>query len=229
MENVFLQQLLDLITNRPIYHKVKQFVDKKQIEQNQYIPANYGLNALLIQGESGTGKSALIADVLQQSGYQDLDCKIEASLPLSQQQERLQQAFHEGQPVWIDELNVCSSNGLEKTLNSVLTGIDPKTGKQASNPGFMVLATANEADLPGRHVLSPALQARCVTCHLSEPKREDIQTILQTHYPDAEVTAITDSVERLRQDNPDLNLRDILTQVDAVLKEQTANKPGLSH
>lgn len=216
-------------TNRPIYHQVKQFVDKKQIQQDQHIPANYGLNALLIQGESGTGKSALIADVLHQSGYQDLDCKIEASLPLSQQQERLQQAFHEGQPVWIDELNVCSSNGLEKTLNSVLTGIDPKTGKQASNPGFMVLATANEADLPGRHVLSPALQARCVTYHLSEPKREDIQTILQTHYPDAEVTAITDSVERLRQDNPDLNLRDILTQVDAVLKEQTANKPGLSH
>ena len=68
-------------------------------------------------------------------------------------------AFEEGNVVWIDELNSCIDDGLEKILNAVLTGEHPegKSGK----PGFMLISSINSAtELEGRSMISPALRHR---------------------------------------------------------------------
>ena len=131
-----------------------------------------GLNAVLLNGDSGTGKSVLIKAVLKNEGLSEIKYeseassqnarsyyKISANLPLQEKKKIITKAFEEGNVVWIDELNSCIDDGLEKILNAVLTGEHPegKSGK----PGFMLISSINSAtELEGRSMISPALRHR---------------------------------------------------------------------
>ena len=204
-------------TNRPVYERAQQFLQKKQLEKNQ-TPAFEGLNAILIAGEPSCGKSAMIEALLEPYSY----TKIEASLSAQGQEQKLIEAFENGQAVWLDEIDACASNGIERVLNSLLTGQHPSTGQPPKIPGFALFATANGAHLQGRDLLSPALQNRFITCHLQSPQPSDTQQIIQQKYKDQDpqqLQAIQSSVAKLQQTNPNVTLRSIINQIDQGLEQ----------
>jgi hypothetical protein len=178
-----------------------------------------GLNGVLLEGDSGVGKSVLIEAVLASKGIKpatleerDLSknkaiadaaihlprsnsnstkfgetpnlmfYKIDANLPLDKKKQIIIKAFEEGNIVWIDEINSCIDDGLEKILNAALTGDHPE-GKSAKNvkPGFMLISSVNSAGLEGRSIISPALRHRTTQPRvkgLKEYKVEDLTKII---------------------------------------------------
>ncbi len=151
-----------------------------------------GLNGVLLEGGAGVGKSEMIKEMLRANNIRpkgDLGghCyyKIEADMPLAEKRRLIVQAFEEGNIVWIDEINSCLDDGLEKLLNSVLTGIHPDTGARSAKAGFMLLASCNSAGLEGRSIISPALRHRMSTPKLTELvdyEIEDLTQIIQHWY-----------------------------------------------
>ncbi|MDA0902365.1 MAG: AAA family ATPase [Proteobacteria bacterium] len=151
-----------------------------------------GLNGVLLEGGAGVGKSEMIKEMLRANNIRpkgDLGghCyyKIEADMPLAEKRRLIVQAFEEGNIVWIDEINSCLDDGLEKLLNSVLTGIHPDTGARSAKAGFMLLASCNSAGLEGRSIISPALRHRMSTPKLTELvdyEIEDLKQIIQHWY-----------------------------------------------
>jgi midasin (ATPase involved in ribosome maturation) len=106
-------------------------------------------------------------------------------------------AFENGDALWIDEINSCIDDGLEKTLNLALTGFHPENNEASKKPGFLVLATANGIDLEGRSKMSPALLSRFN--HVKAPTLkqysiEDIKKIFITR-----ITASNNSQEEAEQ------------------------------
>lgn len=155
-----------------------------------------GLNGILLEGDSGTGKSEMIRAMLESRGIKEAKgevpkgttCfyKIDASMSLEKKTAIIVKAFNEGNVVWIDELNSCVDDGLEKVLNAVLTGSHPTTGEKAENPGFTLLASVNQISLEGRSQISPALLHRLhcqKTKSLREYSSEDLNKII-THWID---------------------------------------------
>jgi len=166
-------------------------IRQKQYE-GQFPYEACGLNGVLLNGDSGTGKSVLIKSVLESEGLEEIKSdsqvsaafkrgyyKISASLPLEDKKKIITKAFEEGNVVWIDELNSCLEGGLEKLLNAVLTGEHPD-GKEGGS-GFMLVASVNSAvDLEGRSMISPALFHR-MTWH-------DVKSL--TDYAEADLAKI---------------------------------------
>ncbi len=155
-----------------------------------------GLNGVLLEGDSGVGKSVLIEAVLSSKGIKPatpensasasesnlMFYKIDANLPLNQKKQIIIKAFEEGNIVWIDEINSCIDDGLEKILNAALTGDHPE-GKSTENvkPGFMLISSVNSAGLEGRSIISPALRHRTTQPRvkgLKEYKVEDLTKII---------------------------------------------------
>ncbi len=155
-----------------------------------------GLNGVLLEGDSGVGKSVLIEAVLASKGIKPatpensaaasesnlMFYKIDANLPLNQKKQIIIKAFEEGNIVWIDEINSCIDDGLEKILNAALTGDHPE-GKSTENvkPGFMLISSVNSAGLEGRSIISPALRHRTTQPRvkgLKEYKVEDLTKII---------------------------------------------------
>ena len=166
-------------------------IRQKQYE-GQFPYEACGLKGVLLNGDSGTGKSVLIKSVLESEGLEEIKSdaqvsaagkrgyyKISASLPLKDKKKIITKAFEEGNVVWIDELNSCLEGGLEKLLNAVLTGEHPDGKKGGS--GFMLVASVNSAvDLEGRSMISPALLHR-MTWH-------DVKSL--TDYAEADLAKI---------------------------------------
>lgn len=74
------------------------------------------------------------------------------------------------------------NDGLEKILNSALTGSHPNNGAKAKIPGFAMISSVNGNELEGRSQLSPAIlhRAHLVKAkELREYSQEDLSTILQ--------------------------------------------------
>lgn len=117
-----------------------------------------GINGILFEGDSGTGKSEMIRARLEAHGITYR--KINAKTSLEEKTKIILDAFEKGETVWIDELNSCIDDGLEKILNAVLTGINPETGKEADKPGFALVASINQISDEGRSKISPALMHR---------------------------------------------------------------------
>jgi MoxR-like ATPase len=155
-----------------------------------------GLNGVLLEGDSGVGKSVLIEAVLASKGIKPatpensasasesnlIYYKIDANLPLDKKKQIIIKAFEEGNIVWIDEINSCIDDGLEKILNAALTGDHPE-GKSTENvkPGFMLISSVNSAGLEGRSIISPALRHRTTQPRvkgLKEYKVEDLTKII---------------------------------------------------
>ena len=190
----------------------------KDQQRSGMLPGHgWGLNGVLIEGKPGIGKTEMIRHCLEISGSPYI--KIDANASFEKKKEQLLKGFHEGIPVWIDELNACCDDGLEKVLNSLLTGVDLKEAP-AKNPGFMLIGSVNGIDLEGRSALSPALQDRCVRCTVNLPQENDIKQILEHTYPDLSqdiIETIASEYVALQR-NENYNLRDLMSSLKEKFK-----------
>jgi len=128
-----------------------------------------GTNGILLKGSSGVGKSemsgAILAslNIIEASKAKEGErCfyKIDATQSLEEKKAIIIKAFLEGAIIWIDELNGCIDDGLEKILNAVLTGSHPDTAEESTNAGFTLIASINSISMEGRSKISPALLHR---------------------------------------------------------------------
>ena len=209
------------------------------IVNRQKTPVGTGLNAFIIEGRPGMGKTECIGDTLSRMGYQPSDSphnntrvylKIDASLPLPKLIEQLTYAFVHGIPAWIDEGNSCMNEGLEKPINSLLSGIHPLTGECSGQPGFMLFITANSIGLAGRSKLSPALLGRSIVTAMPEPSLEDINIILtKTLGPQLCTITNTDKmaqhIHEEFKENPNLSLREITPRLASVAEKYPFSIP----
>ena len=153
-----------------------------------------GLNGVLLEGDSGTGKSELIGATLAAKGIREIKLgeertdnqqrfyKIDANLPLKQKRQIIVEAFENGDVIWIDEINSCIDDGLEKILNAALTGDHPNGTGADPKPGFMLISSVNSAGLEGRSIISPALLHRTIQPRvrsLKEYSCEDFAAIIE--------------------------------------------------
>lgn len=154
-------------------------------------PAKGGLGGLILEGEPGIGKSELAIHLLVSQGYSEKKYqasepaattaqkhfyRLPVSWPLEAKQALLLKAFHEGNPVIIDEIN--SAPMMEQLLNNLLMGTDLQ-GNPASIPGFMVIGTQNPSSMPGRQVSSSALFHRMITKTLKSYTSDEMEIILR--------------------------------------------------
>jgi len=145
-----------------------------KIEQMLYLSKNNikSNRGVLIEGDTGSGKSSLIEATLQHNGYQMVDIgdnkvvnsyiKIPASLSFAKQKEYLKYAVDNGLVVIMDELNSYSNNGIEKYLNAILNNQNPfNNNEEISNNRTIIISSVNDArNLEGRNLLSHALKMR---------------------------------------------------------------------
>lgn len=211
-----------------------------------------GLNGVLLEGDSGVGKSVLIEAVLSGRGItkrklEDAEStkqqfyKIDANLPLDKKKEIITKAFEEGNIVWIDEINSCIDDGLEKVLNAALTGDHPKGTKEipkTPKPGFMLISSVNSIALEGRSLISPALRHRVVAPKvksLKEYSSDDLAKIVK-HWISQDKNEIEEDVvdsacQRIAADfqfclkskgGEDLNLRMLQSNLTEILPDYCA-------
>jgi len=215
------------------------FINIRLMQRNSILQADgIGLNGVLIEGSPGTGKSAVIRYMLERKGYQiknpteeskselnELLCyKIDASLSLESKKNILLRAFKEGNAVWIDEINGCIDDGLEKLLNALLTGVDLE-GNPANEKGFMMFATANSMGMEGRSLISPAIKHRCLNVKLGMDSEKDIARILQSNFPTTpmDFSLMAHDYVLLRNQDKNVNLRTYLKTIEpniAFFKQQ---------
>jgi hypothetical protein len=140
-----------------------------------------GINALLIEGEPGIGKSLMAMAYLESKGFhngkthEDVEQKYYHLTPaagLDVIKETLHKAFHEGAVVIIDELNTLPLEGL---LNPMLSGVDDN-GQAAIKAGFTLIATQNPITYAKRQLLSEAFLNRCQKINL---KNYPIQELIE--------------------------------------------------
>lgn len=173
-----ITQLTDLLALR-MYKRSEQACNDAQ---------RYGgLGGIIIEGESGIGKSELVTTLLTQCGYEEthysasinLDgnrfYRLSVDMDMSQKIKLLHQAFHEGSVVLIDEIN--SSPMMERLLNSLLMGKTLK-GQRPTRPGFMIIGTQNPITLAGRRAPSNALARRLMTVTLPHYPRDEMIAII---------------------------------------------------
>lgn len=134
---------------------------------------------IVLEGESGLGKSTLIKAKLESAGFtqesQDTQKKYyEISAGSSEVYATLKKAFHEGAVIILDEINI--DENLEVFLNQLLTGYD-EHGKSATKPGFMVFASQNPGHYDGRFSLSPALRNRSHFLYMDKMSELELEAL----------------------------------------------------
>ena len=170
-----------------------------------------GTNGVLFEGASGIGKSALIKAYLDQAREEEGReyYKIDSSMPYEIQKQKLVEAFRKGAILWIDEIDTCINNGIERLLTSALSGLDPEglnhdssagsgeavefnlqqttssasSQQVAPNAGFMLVASSNGITQAGRAVIGPAIRSRLDYSRpsdLQEYEQSDIEKIITT-------------------------------------------------
>jgi hypothetical protein len=146
-----------------------------------------GLGGLAIEGEPGIGKSVIAQKVLRDWGltqapkdslgpHENAYYLIPASLSNAKKRQLLLQAFDEGAPVIMDEMNTASM--LERTLNDLLMGRHPDEHRVAKKPGFIIIATQNPITMKGRIAASQALNRRMSKVRLPNYTNEEMKDIL---------------------------------------------------
>jgi MoxR-like ATPase len=145
-----------------------------------------GSNGILLEGNSGIGKSYLLLEYLREKGFEDGDVvtREAAKSPekryyhirtreVDEVKAILRKAFHEGAVVIIDEVNTLA---IEGTLNAYLSGTTPE-GEPAQHAGFFFAGSGNPASFGKRHVLSDALLNRFQKVDLKDYGRNDLMCI----------------------------------------------------
>jgi len=159
--------------------RIRNLQRERDAEGNRLFPNKaVGLNGILLEGESGIGKSEMISAMLKGQDYD----KIDASQGFKEKEAIAIKAFEEGKILWIDELNSCIDDGFEKVLNAILTGAHPVSGKPSENPGVALIASINSAGEVGRSIIGAALGdnrlKRQKTPALTAYKSADLQEII---------------------------------------------------
>lgn len=182
-----------------------------------------GLGGVVIEGESGEGKSELVISLLRKNGYQEGHHVLSGHkktfyrIPVGMQQEDKERllchAFNEGALVIIDEIN--SSPMMERLLYSLLMG--KLKGQRPKKPGFLLIGTQNPVIKEGRLKPSIALARRLITLIIPPYSYQEMRHILLVKgipQMDAEemIQAYTESVNeaRLKHRVPIPTFRDVL-------------------
>lgn len=178
----------------PIYQKLQNAITIRTNRLQSNLKDTTGLNGFLIEGKPGMGKSEVMRNALSEAGYSEISpeekpgnksltyLKVDASLPIHEKKRQIQQAFHRGQIVWLDEVNSCMDGNFEQWINAFLSGIDPSTHKPAKKPGFMMLVTANSISMEGRSLIGPALRGRLQCEEMTIPNANDLSVILKKKF-----------------------------------------------
>ena len=134
-------------------------VREDRCKQISHQSLEIGLGGLVIEGESGEGKSRLILNQLAAHGYKkDIDfIHIPAKSKPNEIKEKLLKGFHEGLIVVIDEMN--SLPMPEQLLNALLEGHDLEDNPP-QKPGFLLLGTQNPITYRGRLKTTSPLEHR---------------------------------------------------------------------
>jgi Holliday junction resolvasome RuvABC ATP-dependent DNA helicase subunit len=135
--------------------------------------SEFGINGVLIEGESGIGKTKMVTAVLDSLNEKYLH--ITPTDP-DRMEKMLTHAFHHGQTVVIDEINTLP---LEKLLNSLLSGVDAK-GNKAKIPGFFVIGTMNPSYFANRIPLSDAFLNRFYKIDLPAYEQHELVEIVMS-------------------------------------------------
>lgn len=189
-----------------------------------------GLHGLVIEGNPGMGKSALIQAMLKAhklqtyaiatatSTYNDGFITIDAKMALTQKLALLKSAFANGLIVIMEELN--SSPLMEETLNAYLCGYD-EHGHPAPVPGFFLLASQNPATMGGRKELSNALKRRLLYVNVPDYSEQTLIELLQAKAMDETLAKlVAKGFMKAKSADPSLTFRQLLDFVFKVGEDQ---------
>lgn len=165
-----------------------------------------GLGGLVIEGESGEGKSQLILNRLRTHGLKkDVDFfHILANAKPNEIKEHLLSAFHQGKIVVIDEIN--SLPLPEQLLNALLEGHDLED-KPAEIPGFLLFGSQNPISYRGRLKTTAPLEHRLQKVVLPTSTLLEKKHILETM---GLPSAIAQDIIGEYTHHPDLSFRDVI-------------------
>lgn len=178
-----------LITNSriSISQQLLHYLELREFRRaSQHFIQQYGgLGGIIIEGESGIGKSELVIHTLVAQGFTEGSLekvssgktfyKIPVSMSTKDKEVLLLKAFDEGSVVIVDEIN--SAPMMEHLLNDLLMGRNPD-GKLPQNPGFTLIGTQNPMSMGGRKAQSTALSRRLQTLILPDlPPEEKIEIL----------------------------------------------------
>ncbi len=139
-----------------------------------------GKKALIIEGEAGRGKDALLDRLLpawlnSKGRVPEFD-RINASPENWDEIKALvKTAMENGRILVISELNTLPSRYLEGLFNEVLNGQGAE--------GFRLIATVNPATYSGRTEFSEAMQSRCTKVVIPSFGREELAGLMHRRYP----------------------------------------------
>ena len=190
-------------SNQENIDELRLAIQIRQLQKRDKFPPNcLGTCGVIFEGDSGVGKSVMIEAVLEERGIKKINSlealeqqikipqsekahfyyKIPATLPIDQVEKQLIKAFELGVIVVFDEMNTRINEGLEKTINALLTGQHPKDSSIKSEPGFMLISSINGATNAGRSNLGPAIESRSNIIFakaLSAYETEDFEKIIK--------------------------------------------------
>ncbi len=135
-----------------------------------------GKKALIIEGEAGRGKDALLdrmlPECLSAKGLSPHFKRINASPENWNEIKKLvSEAMEKGNVLVISELNTLPSRFLEGLFNEVLNG--------DSAPGFKLIATINPTAYSGREEFSSAMQSRCTMAKIAQFTEPELTGLLK--------------------------------------------------
>lgn len=160
---VSLISALNVRKERMERHANQQEGNMLQFKQEQ------GLNGFLLEGGQGVGKTHFIKAVLQ-----SLNLSYEViNLGSPDGFKRLDEAYHAGKIVFIDELNTYAA---EKRLNKYLSGENAKT------PGFFMIGAQNPITFAKRDPLSKALENRMIKRTLPDYTSNELREIMKNRF-----------------------------------------------
>ncbi len=180
---------------------------RKQQKQGLLPQSIIGTSGLIFEGDSGVGKSVMIEAVLKSQNITRLASKndlmklpilinstdqslqhyyykIPANISAQEIEQQLIEASKRGVIVVFDEINTRLNEGLEKTINALLTGSHPSSKESNDQPkaGFMIIGSINSAIHAGRSAMSPAIINRSTYINGKELKdysSQDFKIIMQ--------------------------------------------------
>jgi len=180
---------------------------RKQQKQGLLSQSIIGTSGLIFEGDSGIGKSVMIEAVLKSQNITRLASqdvlmklpilnnstdqssqhyyyKIPANISAQEIEQQLIEASKRGVIVVFDEINTRLNEGLEKTINALLTGSHPSSKESDDQPkaGFMIIGSINSAIHAGRSAMSPAIIHRSTYINGKELKdysSQDFKIIMQ--------------------------------------------------
>lgn len=190
-------------SNQDNINELRSAIQIRQLQKRGVFPPNcLGTCGVIFEGDSGVGKSVMIEATLEERGIKKIDSlefldqktkspesekpyfyyKIPATLSIDQIEKQLIKAFELGVIVVFDEINTRINEGLEKTINYLLTGQHPINKEIKSEPGFMLISGINASSNSGRSNLGPAIESRSNMIFakpLSDYNAEDFEKIIK--------------------------------------------------